>query len=62
MPTSINLLKQLMDKNYSIYMIKNPIDSLDRKVYSIFSKNTEFSIEQYSKSFCKDTQLRMAPR
>jgi len=52
-PDSINLLKQIMDENYEIYLLKNPTDNLDRKVYSILSKNPEFSFKEYSKSFCK---------
>jgi hypothetical protein len=52
-PESINLLKQIMDENYKVYLIKNPTDNLDRKVYSIFSNHQEFSIKEYSKSFCK---------
>ncbi len=49
---SINLLKQIMADNYKIYLIKNPTDNLDQKVYSILSKYPEFVIREYSTSFC----------
>jgi len=51
---SINLLKELLNENHDVYVLKEPSRPIDKKFFNHLDKNG-FSFIEYSKSFCKVT-------
>jgi len=50
---SFELLKKIMNNGYDVYLLREPIDRLDRFAYDLIYENSDFVVVDYSQSFCK---------